>query len=344
VKQLASELGVRYVLEGSTRRSDRTVRVNAQLVDAETGAHVWAERFDRTLSDLFELQSEITSRIAVALNIELVAAEAARPTDNPDALDYILRGRVASWKPPPPEKYAEAIGYFERALELDHTSVEAKSLLAAALANRALDRWSDAPAADLTHAEALVSQAVWESPRSINAHYARAEVLRVQRRHEEAIPEYQAAIASNRNWADALAGLGWCKFWSGSIEEAIPLHEQAIRLSPRDPNIGYWHFRIGLMHLLQSCNDEAIAWFERARGTAPGLPFLHSSLAAAYALAGEVERARTELAEAKRLAGDAHYSSAAHLKAVTYLGPPKLRALYEATFFTGLRLAGIPED
>ena len=94
-KQIGRELGVRYVLEGSVRRSGNRVRVNAQLIDAETDAHLWAERFDRDIGDLFALQDEITSRIAVALNLELVAAEAARPTEHPDVLDYILRGRAA---------------------------------------------------------------------------------------------------------------------------------------------------------------------------------------------------------------------------------------------------------
>ena len=94
-KQIGRELGVRYVLEGSVRRSGNQVRVNAQLIDAETDAHLWAERFDRDTGDLFALQDEITSRIAIALNLELIGAEAARPTDHPDALDYILRGRAA---------------------------------------------------------------------------------------------------------------------------------------------------------------------------------------------------------------------------------------------------------
>jgi adenylate cyclase len=132
-----------YVLEGSVRRSGSQLRVNAQLIDAEIGAHLWAERFDRDTGDLFALHNEITSRIAVALDIELVGAEASRPTVRPDALDYILRGRAASWKSPTPEKYAEAIGFFDCALALDPHSIEAQSLLAAALANRVLDRMTD---------------------------------------------------------------------------------------------------------------------------------------------------------------------------------------------------------
>jgi adenylate cyclase len=342
-KQIGRELGVRYVLEGSVRRSGKRVRVNAQLIDAETDAHLWAERFDRDMGDLFILQSEITNHIAVALHLELVAAEAARPTEHPDALHFILRGRVASWRPPTPEKYAEAIGFFEHALALDPNSVEAKSVLAAALANRALDRMGGS-AADLARAEALISEALSASPRSVSAHFARAEVLRVQRRNEEAIPEYQTAIASDRNWADALAGLGWCKFWTGSLEEAIALHEEAMRLSPRDPLIGYWYHRIGLVHLLQSRTDEAIAWIEMARGTIPTFPLVYSFLASAYALNGELERGAALLAETYRLSGKAWVSTIADMRITGYWGPPKIRALYEAVYFAGLRKLGVPEQ
>ena len=137
-KRIGRELGVRYVLEGSVQRLGGQVRVNAQLVDAETDAHLWAERLDRDLGDLFALQNEITGRIAIALNLELVAAEATRTTDNPDALDYILRGRAAAMKPPARDKYAEAVDLFERALELDPQSVAAQSYLA--MSSRAA-RW-----------------------------------------------------------------------------------------------------------------------------------------------------------------------------------------------------------
>ncbi len=124
-KQIGRELGVRYVLEGSVRRSGNQVRVNTQLIDAETDAHLWAERFDSDIGDFFSLQNKITSRIAVALNFKLVGVEAARPTEHPDALDYILRGRAAFLKPPTRESRAEQISLFERALELDPQSVEA---------------------------------------------------------------------------------------------------------------------------------------------------------------------------------------------------------------------------
>jgi adenylate cyclase len=114
-KQIGRELCVRYVLEGSVRRSGNQIRITAQLIDAETDAHLWAERFNGDTADLFTLQDEVTSRIAAALNTELVGAEAARPTVHPDALDYILRGRATRAKPPSRESYAEAIGLYERA-------------------------------------------------------------------------------------------------------------------------------------------------------------------------------------------------------------------------------------
>jgi adenylate cyclase len=117
-KQIGRELGVRYVLEGSVRRSGNQVRVNAQLIDAETDAHLWAERFDRDLGDLFALQNEITSRIAIALNLELTGREAARPTAHPDALDYILRGRAAYWKGSSRDQVPQTISLYERALAL----------------------------------------------------------------------------------------------------------------------------------------------------------------------------------------------------------------------------------
>ena len=139
VKQVGRELGVRYVLEGSVRRSGSQVRVNAQLIDANTGAHLWAERFDRDTSELFTLQDEITSRIAVELNLELIAAEAARPIDHPDALHYIFRGRAAQSRAPTRDNYAEAVGWFERALGLDPRSADAQSWLAITLTARVLD-------------------------------------------------------------------------------------------------------------------------------------------------------------------------------------------------------------
>jgi TolB-like protein len=177
-KQIGRELCVRYALEGSVRRSGTQLRVNAQLIDAAIDAYLWAERFDRDTSDLFAVQDEISSRIAVALNIELVGAEAARPTEHLDALDYIFRGRAVRQKPNSRKVLAEAISMFERALALDPQSVEAQIRLANSLVGRVLDQMTDSAEADLARAEGLVTQALVVSPRNALAHQVKGQVLR----------------------------------------------------------------------------------------------------------------------------------------------------------------------
>jgi adenylate cyclase len=343
-KQIGRELGVRYVLEGSVRRSGNLVRVTAQLIDAETDAHLWAERFDHDMGDLLALQDEITSRIAVALNLELIGAGAACPTEHPDALDYILRGRAALWKPQTCENYAEAIMLFERAVALEPRSVDAQSWLASALAWRMLDGITDVATADISRAEGLVGKALAVSSRSPLARFAKGQLLRAQRRPGEAIPEYEMALAFNRNWVDALAAIGRCKILIGRIDEAIRDLEQTIRLSPRDPFVGYWYLRLGEAYLLQSRIDEAIVWIEKARNVNPALALFRAYLASACALKGNTERAAAELTEARRLDGASCCSSIASLKAIEDFGVPAIRAAYETTFFAGLRKAGMPED
>jgi tetratricopeptide (TPR) repeat protein len=235
---------------------------------------------------------------------------------------------------------------FEHALALDPQSVEAQSRLAFVLVDRALSGWADSAAVDLVRAEGLVDRVLAASPRYALAHHVKGHSLRAQKRWEEAIPEYEAALALDRNLVAALGSLGWCKLYAGSIEEVTPLVKQAIRLSPRDPGIGPRYYLIGTVHLLQSHINEAIVWFEKARRDMPAAPFPRSRLASAYALRGETERAAAELAEARRLDGGDLFSSIAHLKAYpgAWWGAPKIRALYEATYFAGLRKAGMPEE
>jgi TolB-like protein/cytochrome c-type biogenesis protein CcmH/NrfG len=340
-KQIGRELGVRYALEGSVQRSRGRLRVNAQLIDTEKDTQLWAARLDRAADDLFALQNEIASQLANTLGWQLVAAEAARTTEHPDALSYILRGRGARLKPDSPEAYAEAIGFFEHALTLDPRSVEAQTWLAGALADRVLDQMTDSAAADIARADALVGRALVASPGNTLAHLAKGQVLRTQQRWSEAIPEFETVLAINPNHAGALHGLSDCKLRTGSIDEVIPLEEQAIRLDPRDPHIGFKYWRIGYAHLLQSRTNDAILWLEKAVRDEPEFSFSRAALASTYALTGETGRAAVQLAEARRLVGGKYYSSIAKIQAV---GVPKTRALVEATFFTGLRKAGVPEE
>jgi TolB-like protein len=344
-KQIGRELGVRYLLEGSVRRSGKQVRVNAQLVDAETGAHLWAERLDRDTGDLFRLQNEITGRIARALQFELAIADAGRLTEHPDALDYILRGRAAWWKGTYRSNNAEALSLFERALALDPRAVEAQIWLALMLISRVWDLVSDAPDVDLQRADELIARALAASPNGAWAHFVKGQVLRAQSRLEDAAIEYETAIAFDRNLANAYAWLGSCKLYIGLVDEVIPPTQYAIRLSPHDRNLADFYWLIGAAHLLKARTDEAVRWLEKARSAYAGVHHIQAALAAGYALKGETERASVALSEARRFSD--RYSTIAALKAAPgrqWLEAPKLRALTEPTFFAGLRKAGMPEE
>jgi adenylate cyclase len=344
-KQIGRELGVRYVLEGSVQRSGSKVRVNAQLIDAATDAHLWAQQFDGDTTDLFALQDEITRRIAITLSLEITDAEAVQPTQNPDAVDYVLRGRAAMNRALSPENYAEAIKLFEHALELDPQSTQAQLWLALVLEGRVQDFPGSSAADDLKRAETLANGALAAAPRRALAHFVKGQVLRAQRRCAEAIPEFETALALNRNFVGALDRIGRCKIFVGAIEEAIPLLEQAIRLGPREPTIGNTYAAIGSAHLLQSHIDDAILWFEKARRAQPERAAFRAFLASAYALKGDNERAAAELAEARKLGGEGSWQSIAQRRAnLPYETTPAIRALVEATFYEGLRKAGMSEE
>ena len=344
-KQIGRELGVRYVLEGSVQRSGDETRVNAQLIDAATDTHLWAERFDHDIGDLFALQNEITDRIANTLGWQLISAETIRKTDQPDALEYILRGRAVMGAGNLPENNEKAVDLFEHAFALDPSSVETQSRLANALINRSTMKGSAAAAADLRRAEELIGQALTASPSDPYPHYVKGKLLRFTRRCEEAIREFEIFLAANRNDPSALMHLSACKYVTGgSDKEAIALVEQAIRLSPRDPSNGQWHTWIGFVHLMQSRVDEAIVWLEKARSMDPRAFNTHAFLATAYGLKGEKELAVAEMAESQRLIGSDRYSSIARIRANGDLYTPALRERWETVFFPGARAAGLPEQ
>jgi adenylate cyclase len=344
-RQIGRELNVRYVLTGSVRRLGGQIRVNTHLTDAATDTLVWADRFEITSTDMFRLQDEVTSRIAIALNLEVVTAEARRPTNNPDALDYMLQGRALLYHRDgtTPDRFAEAITCFRLALRLDPVSADTKALLALALSARVLEQISETRADDVELAERLIEQALAMAPRQAVAHLARAHLMRARGNFDGAIFEYETAISLNRNWIVPIAALGICKFFAGEMEETIPAQELAIRLSPRDPRLPNWYWRIGMVHLMQSRIDQAITWLEKARIANPTLPGPHAWLASAFALSGNIERAVGELGEARRLSPDQRYLSVRHFEESQSFGSNKTRALAQATFLAGLREAGMPE-
>jgi tetratricopeptide (TPR) repeat protein len=305
---------------------------------------LWADRFDADAANLFTLQDQIVGRIAASLNLELVGAEAARVGEIPDALDCILRGRAATSREQSAENWELAVSLFERALMLDPNSTAARNWLANTLAARARARMTTTPGADVERAEQLVDEIIRNSPRDPLARFVKGQVRYAQYRCAEAIPEYEIAVACNRNWVNALSGLGWCKFWTGSIDEGLAYQHQAIRLSPRDPSLADFFFRIGYAELARSHTSDAIVWLEKARTLSPQYHWVRIALASAYALAGDVQAA-SELAEARALLGE-HYSSIARIKLGGAFKPagPHTATLLDRTFLAGLRRTGVPEE
>jgi TolB-like protein/DNA-binding winged helix-turn-helix (wHTH) protein len=343
-KQIGRELSVRYVLDGSVERSGSQVRINAQLIDTETDAHLWAEQFDRGIGDLLAVQSEVTGRIATALDLKLIAAEAARANEHPDALDHIFRGRAEMYKPQ--RSFTAAISEFEQAIALDPNSLEAQGRLAVALATRVLDDRSDNVGSDLDRADQLVERVLAKAPFSPLAHFAKAQLLRARHQCEAAIPEYEAVIATNRNSLTSIANIGRCKIYLGQIDDGIALEQQAVRLSPHDPFLGVWYFRIGQARLLQSRPDEAIRWLVEADRAKPAFLFVHTWLAAAYGLSGDLQRAAAELAQARKLSRSGEPVSIAieRTASAREFAAPMPRSLLETTYLAGLRRAGVPDQ
>src|SRR5208282_2452142 len=237
-KEIGREIGVRYVLEGSVQRDQDRVRVNAQLIAADSGAHLWADHFDTARTDLLQMQDEIVARLAHTLGFELLKAETQRSahSTNPDAMDLAMRCVTAVTKAGYFGKEAEA-GYrlCEQALDADPNNVLALIQLSAkfwlpVVANRSAD-----PQADLKRADELASRALVLDATSGAAHFVKGQVLRAERRFDDAIAEYERALALDPNNAYAVGGLGETYALLGQYEKAIEFMDKAIRLSPHDP-------------------------------------------------------------------------------------------------------------
>ena len=240
VKKIGRELNVRYVLEGSVQRGGNRLRVNVQLIDAETGNHLWAERFDKPVADLFDMQDEIVSRLANALDAELIAAEARRAERSlhPDAMDLYFQGRAWLNKGITPEYMAQARGFFERALALDPGNIEAlvgMAMVDMAVGSRFYDRDR---AAQLAAAEATLTKVLSLAPNHALAHCSWAVVQMFTNRAAQGIAECERALALDRNLAAAHGFIGFAKYFHRSGAETEAHVNEALRLSPRD-NFAY---------------------------------------------------------------------------------------------------------
>jgi adenylate cyclase len=266
-KQIGRDLGVRYVVEGSVRRTGDQVQVNVQLIDTESGTHLWADRFDTDRRDLANAQAEITVRLARMLEFKLVAAEATRSEQrkalDPDARDFVMRGRDWLYRPPSPTTLKEARQAFERALEIDPRSNDARIGLAKTL----LGAVTDAPgfvSQDLSRSEQLLIEAIERDPSSSRAHEEMGRVrLRQKNRLREAQIELETALALDRNNLGAARQLGWASANLGEPEACIAQGEKGLRLSPRDPFLWNSHAQLGNCHLFLNHVDLAADYLIR---------------------------------------------------------------------------------
>jgi len=299
VKQIGRELGVRYVIEGSVRRSGDQVQVNVQLIDALTGSHVWADRFETDRRNLAEAQSEITGRLARSLNTALVRDVGRRIEQeseiDPNARDLVMHGWAQLYRPSSKANYRQAQETFERATALDPRSADAQTGLAVALIHTIVNGWSDSVERDESRAEGLLSEAFRRDPDSALAHYGLGVLRRMEGRLAEARTELQAALTLERNDNIAEMQLGVVLMWIGQPEAGIPHIEKSIRLNPHDPLIAVRYWALGAAHLVLAHVDEAIGHLGAARAANPGLWFIHLWRAGAFGLKGDIDDAKTAL-------------------------------------------------
>jgi adenylate cyclase len=356
VKQIGRELGVRYVLEGSVRRTGDQVRMNAQLIDAETGGHLWADQFDTSRANLGQAQSEITGRLAWTLNIALLS-DASRRIDHenavdPDARDLVMRGWAWWYGPQSLKAMQQARTAFERALEIDPASIGARIGLARILANRAANPWQtdtfqqEAVQRDLARGEQLLSEAIASDPNEPMAYAVMGFMRRQQARLPESRIALEKALALDPNFEWANMQLGWTLMFLGECEDAIPLGEKSLRLSPRDPNISVRYELLSYCHLVLNHVDEAIDLLIKGRTANPRDWFFPFGLAGALALKDDFDGAKAALAESLKLRPEV--TSLAQFRVwVPWTRKdrsPRYWAQEDKTLDEGLRRIGFPEN
>jgi TolB-like protein len=294
VHQLGRELNVNYVLEGSVQRGAGRLRVNVQLIDAETRAHLWADRFDKPMTDLLEMQDEIVARLANALDAQLIEAEARRAeqSPHPDAIDVCFQGRHSLNKGRSPENLAQAQFFFERALALDPENVEALVGKAVIDLTTATAFMVDDREARFAMAEATLNKVLSMAPRHARAHASFGTLQLFTRRAVQAIGEFEQALALDRNLATAHAMIGFAIVFIGRGAESEAHIQQAFRLSPRDSNAYRWMHNLGVAKLILGADAEAVDWLRRSLEANRNYPIVHFQLAAALALVGSLDEAR----------------------------------------------------
>src|SRR5882757_8927420 len=341
VRRVGHELNVRYVLEGSVQRGGDRLRVNVQLIDAETGNHLWAERFDKLAADLFDMQDEIAAHVARQLDTALIAAEARRAAQSPlpDSTDLYFQGMAWTNKGITPNHLAQAGGFFERALALDPNNVGALIGAAGVEITLAGAYTTDDRAARLATARAALTKALSLAPGHALAHLFLGRLLIFSNRGRQAIAECERALALDRNLATAHATIGMAKIYTGRSEETEAHVREALRLSPRDTFAFSWIATAGVAKLYLGDDEEAVAWLRRAIEINRNLPNAHFYLAAALANLGQLNEAQA--AAVAGLAINPTYTIN-RFRAGSSSDNPTFLAQRER-IYKGMQMAGVPE-
>jgi TolB-like protein/class 3 adenylate cyclase/Flp pilus assembly protein TadD len=296
-KEIGKELGVRYVLEGSVQRDQNQVRVNAQLVDAETGGHLWAERFDRPLSNLFSMQDDIVASLASQLGVELMRSEARRAerTPNPDSMDLYFQGMSWINRGRNPADTERGRDFFERALALDPDNLDAAVGMACADVQAAVGYYVDDKAQRLASVEANLNRVLSQSPNNARARYCLGRVLVQSKRGAQGIAECERALALNPNLASAHALIGIAKLFNGHPQETESHEREALRVSPHDTEAGVWVAYVALAKLHLGAYEEALDWYRRATDLDPNYATGRFNMAAALVELRRLDEARAEV-------------------------------------------------
>ena len=340
VKQIGRELNVRYILEGSVQRGANRLRVNVQLIDAETGNHLWAERFDKPVADLFDMQDEIVSRLANTLDAQIIAAEARRAerSPHPDAMDLYFQGMACANKGRTSEYLAQARSFFERALALDPRNIDALVGMAMVDAISVAVQNTD-DRVTLAVAEATLTKALSVAPNHASAHHWLGFIQIQTNRAAHGIAECERALALDPNLATAHGTIGLAKYFLGRGEETESHVQEALRLSPRDTQAYIWMIFAGYAKLQLDADEEAVARFRCSVELNRNHPRTHFWLAAALAHLGRLDEARSALDAG--LALDPTFTIARFST-----GAPSDNPTYRATarrIRDGLRRVGMPE-
>jgi TolB-like protein len=343
LKQIGRELNVRYVLEGSVQRGGNRMRVNVQLVEVETGAHIWAERFDKPVADLFDMQDEIVSRLANRLGQELAAAEARRAEQapNPDSVDLYFQGLARLNKGMAPDNVAQARSFFDRALSADPGNVDALAASGVADTTGGVSGFVSDPQAAFAVAEAKLTKALSLAPDHALGHVSLGFLHMVTKRAALGIAECEHALELDRNLALAHGNIGLGKLYVGRAEETEGHCVEALRLSPRDALAYVWMFIAGAARLYLGDDDQAVAWLRRSVESNRNYPPIHFHLGSALAHLGRLDGARSALKAGLAL-HPKFTVSFARVVVTAVCDHPVYLAGYER-LLDGLRKAGMPE-